>query len=111
MRGKGSRETFITFPIILSVAMASKTPEQARRDWEQNSTSEAWERGLDNPRRSVAEGLADFWGGSAGQYSGLQNKYEDNVQQAISDNRYERGVEGKGSVWEERAREGARNVE
>lgn len=91
--------------------MASKTPEQAQRDWEENSTSEAWQNGLDNPRRTPAEGLADFWGGSPSDYTGLQNKYEDKVQEAISDNRYERGVSGKGDVWRERAREGAQNVE
>jgi len=91
--------------------MASKTPQEAQEDWENNSTSEAWEAGLDNPRRTPAEGLADFWGGSPSDYNGLQNKYEDRVQQARERNAYEEGVSGQGDVWRERAREGAQNVD
>jgi phospholipase/lecithinase/hemolysin len=68
-----------------------------------------WQANGQNPRQSVAEGLADFWGGSANDYSDLEGRWEDRVQNAIDDGRYEQNTSGKGEVWRERAREGARD--
>lgn len=89
--------------------MPASTPEQAQQDWEDNTTQEAWEQGVENPRQSVAEGLAEFWGGNEGDYSDVQGKWDDRVQQAMDDDRYEQNTRGKGDTWRERAREGAQN--
>lgn len=88
--------------------MASKTPQEAAQDWEENATQEAWEDGLNNAKQSVSEGLADFWGGSAQDYTGVQGKWNTEVQKAIDRNSYSEGVSGKADTWRQRAEEGAK---
>lgn len=87
--------------------MPAATPEEAAEDYEEGTTAEAWQEGIDNPRRSVSEGLADFWGGSEADYSGVQSNWNSGVDGKAST--YEANTDGKGDVWMRRAREGVRD--
>lgn len=84
--------------------MPADTPQEAANDWEDNTTAERWQDGVDNPRRSVSEGLADFWGGSASDYNTVQSRWDSGVDGKAQT--YENQTSGKGDLWMERAREG-----
>lgn len=81
--------------------MPAENPQEAADDYEDKTTAERWQQGIDNPRRSVSEGLADFWGGSANQYSDAQGRWDDGIEGKAST--YEANTDGKGEVWQERA--------
>lgn len=68
-----------------------------------------WEANVRNPSRSVSEGLADFWGGNPGDYSDTENTWEDEVEEAIDNNRYAENVRGKGDKWRRAAERGVQN--
>lgn len=81
--------------------MPAENPQEAAEDYDNNTTAERWQNGIDNPRRSISEGLADFWGGSPGDYSDAESRWSSGVEGKA--NRYQAQTDGKGDVWAERA--------
>ena len=87
--------------------MPASTPEEAANEYEDKTTADRWEEGIENPKRSVSEGLADFWGGSPNDYSGVQSEWNSGIQGKGST--YESNTDGKGDVWKEQARQGVQD--
>lgn len=92
--------------------MPASNPDDAQDKWERKTEGAAdkWEANVQNPSRSVAEGLAEFWGGNEGDFSDLERTWDEEVQDAIDNNRFEENVRDKGDKWRRAAERGARNA-
>lgn len=94
--------------------MPASNPDDAQEKWERKTRNaeDKWEANVQDPSRSVAEGLADFWTGdenNANEFRDTENTWETEVEAAIDNNSYADGVEGKGDKWRRAAERGARN--
>jgi len=91
--------------------MAASTPQEAQEKWERKTQAAAdkWEANVQNPSQSVSEGLADFWGGDASQYSDVENSWSTEIQSAIQAGSYASNVQGKGDKWRRAAQRGVQN--
>lgn len=91
--------------------MPASTPQEAQEKWERKvqASEDKWEDNVQNPSRTVAEGLADFWGGTSNDYSDVQSSYDDEVQDAIDTGRWADNVQGKGDKWRRAAERGVQD--
>lgn len=83
------------------------TPDAAQEKWERKTSGDAWKSGIQNGD-SYAEGLANFWGGSANDYSDSEDSWDTEVS-AVSASEFDSAVSNKGDKWRQNAHEGAQN--